>query len=304
MQLLHRRKAFRGTAGVFGFTITTTATNVTCGFILDVGAGQSIEVDWGDGSAPDTYSTDGLKTHVYAAAGTRPLTVAGACVSMSWYGIGTTGSLVKGILGLGSDCSITSGYQMFRVCTGITGSIPPLPPGLTSATSMFLGCSGLTGAVPTLPATLQYASYMFHTCSGLTGAVPALPPTLTGASAMFYYCTGLTGAVPDFPSSLIYGGNMFAGCSGLTGVVPALPATLAEAQYMFFNCTGIAGPLPDMAAAQGPLENVNMMFFGCTGLTGNSYPFWDWTDTPAITNGCYENCTNLTDYADIPAAYK
>jgi hypothetical protein len=51
------------------------------------------------------------------------------------------------------------------------------------------------------------------------------------------------------------------------------------------------------------VTNVGSAFVNCTALTGNSYPFWDWTTPPTTTDDCYKGCTNLADYASIPAAY-
>ena len=303
MQILHRRQHFRGSSTIHGVRLITSDPNTDAAFLLDVSATYpSITVNWGDGSAPETYTTDGLKSHTYASAGTYDVTVTGSCVSWSWYGTGTTGALLRAILGLGYDCVFTTSASMFRGCTGLTGSIPALPSTLTSGVRMFYECTNLTGAVPALPSGLTSGADMF-TNTGLTGSIPALPNSLGTISQMFKTCTGLTGSIPALPSNLTVGDQAFFGCTGLTGSIPALPSSLTNGNYMFRNCSKLTGSLPDMDANEGPLENVTLMFAGCPLLEGPSYPFWDWTDAPDAVTGCYRGCTGLTDYATIPAAY-
>ena len=48
------------------------------------------------------------------------------------------------------------------------------------------------------------------------------------------------------------------------------------------------------------------MFQNCTSISGSAIPFWTAETYPALTGhvGAYRNCTNLSNYADIPGDFK
>ena len=56
------------------------------------------------------------------------------------------------------------------------------------------------------------------------------------------------------------------------------------------------------------LENVTDLFRGCSSMTGTAHKFWDKNKHPLITESgqgkCYNGCTSLSDYNDIPANWK
>ena len=56
------------------------------------------------------------------------------------------------------------------------------------------------------------------------------------------------------------------------------------------------------------LENVTDLFRGCSNMTGTAHKFWDKNKHPLITESgqgkCYNGCTSLSDYNDIPANWK
>lgn len=53
-------------------------------------------------------------------------------------------------------------------------------------------------------------------------------------------------------------------------------------------------------------ESFRWCFAGCTSLTGNAPELWDSSKYPTVLmgDGCFEGCSGLTNYADIPSDWK
>lgn len=103
----------------------------------------------------------------------------------------------------------------------------------------------------------------------------------TNTRSCFNDCSNASGPVPKMTNMTL--------CTDATSYVTGSPFTSIPSDA-FDGCTS--------------LEYVGNMFKNLTSLTGNSYQFWNWADQPDAKAECYQNCTNLTDYASIPAAYK
>ena len=204
----------------------------------------------------------------------------------------------------------------FQGCSKLTSIPAGLFAGISGAPAegMFFGtfnrCRGLTSipaglfaGISGTPADSMFNS-TFYECSGLTGAIPdGLFGNLTGAPAygMFSYtfsgCSGLTGAIPDglfgnltgAPAEDMFRGTFY-GCSGLTSIP----------ENLFGNISGTA-----------QIQMFDGMFRGCTSLTGPSaringqylYEIWPSATTSQV-NDMYYNATGLSDYSNIPSAWK
>ena len=231
---------------------------------------------------------------------------------------GLTGSIPE-LLFAGITGNPTHGMfaYTFMGCSGLTGNIPDKlfsgiygQPNANMYASTFSGCSGLTGNIPNKLFGDIYGkpvSSMFHNtfmgCSGLRGSIPAdLFGNLTGAPAyaMFHFtfsgCTGLTGEIP----------------AGLFGNLSGNPAGYMFAGT-FLNCRGLTGGIPDNLFGNLTNNFASYQFYrtfeGCTGLNGESakmngeYLYNIWPDA-TYAGYMYRGCTGLTDYADIPTAWK
>ena len=292
------------------FTLTTT--DDTDSFSFSISAAGEFVVDWGDGTVetitkPDT--TDTIYSHNYDTAGaytigfsgqataynTDPYTAAIRFIGVFGLGFDSTGQIasIDGSLGaiFGTLLDATEKqprfYETFYGAYNMTGSIPE---------NLFAGISGA-------PASNMFNS-TFSNCSGLTGAIPdGLFGNLTGAPASgmfshtFHVCSGLTGAIPD---------GLFAGISGA-------PASNMF-DYTFYGCSGLTS-IPEnlfgniSGTAQSSM--FNRTFYNCTSLTGPSaringqylYEIWPSATTSQV-NEMYYNATGLSDYSNIPSAWK
>ena len=136
-------------------------------------AGQSVSINWGDGSAAETVSNTGGSTyigHTYASAGTYTIKISG---SMTMYGRGSAVDIAGQELLTRIDSfgklGITSFSYAFRYCTGLTSVPKTLPSTVTNMYQMFYYCSGAAfnpdvSNWNVSKVTNMYS--MFHWCSG------------------------------------------------------------------------------------------------------------------------------------------
>ena len=129
---------------------------------------------------------------------------------------------------------------------------------------------------------------MFFVCSSLT-KIPStftLGNSDTNCADMFYSCSKIT-AIPEtltIPNSVTDCAQMFSSCSSLISDISNIwPSTWNYAgtitiSYMFYNCSKVVGTVP-----ADKLWN--------SGKTFNS-------------TRCFTSCTSLTNYAEIPFAWK
>jgi hypothetical protein len=162
----------------WALTVQTTDVNQTWTVDINAGTSPAITIDWGDGSLNE-YTTTGLKTHTYAAAGTYVARLRGRFAS-------------GGNIRFGSD-------EGNRQRLKSTSAVPYIP-GLLSFSSTFRDCAGLTGAIPadlfrynTLVSTSGFA-YTFCDCSNLTSAPDLLfayCPSCSSFSSALQNCNKL-----------------------------------------------------------------------------------------------------------------
>ena len=175
-------------------------------------AGETISVDWGDGSARSTYSgADQAWSHDYGSAGDRTVRIFGSVVltKFTMDAAGADISFDIGTLPAGLICFYCYGAN---TCHGDIGT---LPAGLI----VFICCGSNTchGDIGAAPAGLTYFNCCgSNTCHGDIGAAPV------GLTHFYCYgantCHGDIGAAPAGLTVFIcYGSNT---CHGDIGAAP------------------------------------------------------------------------------------
>ena len=163
-------------------------------------SGETISVDWGDGSALSTYSgTDQVWSKDY-------------------------GSAVNKTVKIYSASALTK-FSMTQSGANITFDLADLPRGLTDFNCQ--GSNTVTGDLADLPRGLTY--FLCYGSNTITGGLSGLPSVLT-----HILCTGsntITGNLSDLPSGFIY--FRCAGSNTVTGDLSGLPSELT-----YFYLTG------------------------------------------------------------------
>lgn len=208
-----------------------------------------LNIDWGDGSAIDTFSADFTDAHTYATTGSYTIKMWGR-----FNGVAGSGMQL-----MGNPCI----KQLHGKIVGITG--------IRSVDSMFAQCTGLTE----LPSGLfdnisfpadYYVTYTFWDCSSLI-TVPSDLFSKHLRSIVSYFgtfmgCSSLTSFPTDMFSNktaIIALNECFSGCIALTGDVPLLWDT---AQYpnindypdCFLGCTGVNQYYSETVANEIPVD--------------------------------------------------
>lgn len=295
------------------FEITTTTTNQN--FEIPIYAPYDVVVTWGDGTADTTAisKADGKVSlnHSYATAGTYEVKISGMCTNISYASV-TSRTLIKKVKQIG-DLTVNLA-NAFSGCTGITdiSAVRLDNPYLYKADSMFNGCTGITSVPQEIfkNCRANNISSMFKGCTGITTIygemfVDCFASTL---SSLFEGCTALT----SIPAYFFKGLNIstaqsyiFRNCNQIT----TLPADLFSGCTLFTNngtysCfTGTGITTIDSNVLRG-YTGANVAYF-FKGLTGLTYAPVIWTN-PQFTSytQCFNGCTNASNYADIPTAWK
>ena len=250
----------------FRFEITVTEGDKT--FTLPLGTGtHNFAVYWGDGSSDKiTSATDPDRIHTYTTAGTYIISMRGTCTNFAFNNTGDKLKLKK-LLGF-IDMGFTT--LNFRGCSNLTKVHPSMKVlrSLTTAGSIFRDCSSLIS----IPAGI------------FDGAI-----NITSFSSCFTDCTSLT----SIPSGLFDNNTavtIFFGCfGGCSNIDQALDGNMflyndkvADFQQTFQYCSKLTG-------------------LGWQTIIANA----EAQETPpTYTDGCFEGATSLTDYAEIPEAWK
>ncbi len=203
-----------------------------------------------------------------------------------------------------------TGYENANIVNGrIQGTVPQyiktgteefLP--VTRMNRTFEDCTSLIVA-PSIPTTVYDMGYCFHGCTSLTTA-PAIPDSVEFMDRTFWGCSSLL-AISNIPRKVSNLGDTFRGCSSLTAISD-IPSTVEGLTRTFMGCTGIT-TAPNIPTS---VMYLTQAFSGCTGLT--EVPrIWERVTSDTTTyqgqpygEGCFEGCTNASNYADIPNYWK
>ena len=241
--------------------------------------------------------------------------------------------------GLFDNCTeVTTFYETFYGCAELIS----IPAGLfdnntkvTSFSFTFSDCTALTEIPERLfdncPEMTTFCS-TFQNCTALESIPAGLfdnNTKVTNFIGTFATCTALTG-IPtglfDNCTEVTIFSNCFENCTGLTDIPEGLFDKCTDAGSFtktFYNCTSLTSIPAGLFDYNTKVTSLYGTFFGCTALIGESpyttikvdgsdvkvhlyerasYP--EYFTTPTGYNKCFNGCAGLTDYANIPAAWK
>jgi surface protein len=248
---------------VLEYNIATANTAIALPFGLF--GTVNVSINWGDGSALETVTSGGDKSHTYSTIGTKTVTI--------------TGTLTE----YGTITNSTGNARLTKV-TSWDGL------GLTSLFDAFNGATMLTQVPTSLPATVTNLSYMFQGATAFNQAIGTWnTAAVTDMTYMFYDATAFnqpigtwnTAAVTDM-YSMFFGATSFNQAIGTwnTGAVTNMAG-------MFYDATAFNQAIGTWNT--GAVTNMNGMFFGATSFN-QAIGTWN---TGAVTNmnGMFSNAT-------------
>jgi hypothetical protein len=242
---------------------TENAGSATDTFVITSVGVSDATIDWGDGTTTTYTSATNNPTHVYDAPGIYLVSI-----------FENTYNGFKNIrfANTGDKLKVLEIANWGRVH-------------FSDLTQGFYGCSNLriTATDDALETTKECTD--LYNCFRACGEIVSLPQMDTRKVVRFermcYQCSKLK----DFSSIDISAANNIG--------------------WSFYQCGALKTSPIDIIKnpTSGLLSTVRQAFQDCTSMTGNSYPFWNMDTEPTTKTDCYQGCTNLADYASIPAAY-
>ena len=238
--------------------------------------------------------------------------------------------------GLLDNCAaLTNINAMFNGCTKLRSEIPPKflmnARRVTNANYMFQGCYQLYGPIPEglfdNCMNLQYAEQMFSDCVGLGELIIDDDNPYCIPNTLFHKCynlistdsflemvgnpphgSRLKGAMPPdlfkFNAKLANINRFFWGTPP-DGEIPSEffnGAPKLRYAYNTFAGTNITSLGSSLFNGHKYIENLEGCFSGCDNLTGDAPELWN----SNASNGqdCFNGCTGLANYAQIPNTWK
>ena len=276
------------------------------------GTGLNITVDWGDGSATETFTTS-FPTHNYATAGTYEIKVWGTCPQWGNYSSSTVSTtsnyytytqyLTK-VKQFGELNTTRYGFAQCKKLTEVSGDNlvkEKTFEKVTDMSYMFSNCSGLTSLNVSKfdTSNVTSMSFMFYNCSNLTSLDVSKFDTsnVTSMSYMFYCCSNLTSLdVSKFDTSnVISMSYMFYYCSNLTSLDVSKfdTSNVTSMSYMFSHCSSLTS-LDVNGFNTSKVNNMGNMFSRCGRLTTLNVSEFD-TSNVIDMRFMFAGCSSLTN---------
>ena len=330
--LLPRTSATAATTGFITTWVCTNGGTITLPLRGGGGWNYNMTVDYGDGTVVNVNSnSDPDATHTYSSGDSnRTVTITG---TMGGFYFNNTGSKAnfRSVVSWGpiSGVNVFAGYSAYNGCANFVGSTQPMDSswgGLTVAGNMFKGCSSFTTNAPNVSAltNLTDITYGWQSCVNMV-----IAPSISGATKLQTIATAWSGCskltVPADVSSLTNVTTVkqsWKDCTSLQqGPSIQTMTKLKNIDQAYMNCSSLTNTVQSILGSPlmvlTGLVNSAYMFSGDVSLSGQGMPFVtaatsglfaaSYTIGTASTNSSYRTfygCTNLSDYADIPAAFK
>ena len=264
----------------FYFNITSDTDGNGVEIVLQ-GRSQGDTVDWGDGSAIQTISSNTL-THIYTSIGEYHCIINS---TSTYYNIGGSSStrrnrrekLTKACL---SNNVTSIGDNAFQNCYSLQSIT--IPSSVTSiGNSAFNACYSLK--LINIPSDVtSIASSAFYNCYSLQSVI--IPSDVTSiASFAFYYCYSLQSiTIPNTVTSI--GDSAFSGCSSLQSITT--PNTVTSiGSFAFSGCYS----LQSINIPSGITSIGTYAFQNCYSLQSITIP----SSVTSIGNYAFQNCSSL-----------
>ena len=248
------------------------------------GTGLNITVDWGDGTAEETFTTS-FPTHTYATAGIYEIKVWGTCP----------------VWGISSNAPLSSNNDYYTYTKYLTkvkqfGELSAVQYGFAQCKNL-TEVSGENLVTSKTFENLTDMSWMFYYCDNLMNLDVSKFDTskVTNMLYMFFWCESLTNLdISNFNTSKVTNMRyMFAACRNLTSLDVSKFDTskVTDIQHMFSGCSSLTS-LDVSNFNTANVTNMSGMFSGCKKLTSLDVSKFD---TSKVTNmkTMFYNCTSL-----------
>ena len=249
--------------------------NVRAGQPINIGVDNGSIIDWGDGSATETFDSKQWASHTYAVAGSYKVTMTGTLYCNLDYSEFAC-PFIRIYAGE-SNVKFTSGTPFLQVLEYLY---------LKDATYSASGSNWFKDSalrVATMAPGGAIRSSAFHGCVGLVGVGLGTAPLDEGystPSSIFQNCVSLE----DISLPCKLGTSMFEGCSALKNI-EFLAEPTSVAQYAFNVCSALESI--ELPATVTTISDYG--FGGCSSLKSITLP----QNLTTISTCAFNNCRSL-----------
>ena len=251
-------------AGAFVTTWDATASPYTISIPLEVHPGETLSIDWGDGTSAVDVTSGGTQSHTYSASGEYQVSMTGGLSRIHLFVTGSTAGKLASIDSWG-DIEWTSMNGAFRDASNMVLNAADSPDlsGVTSTASMFLGATSFNSDISDWNvSTVTEMRRMFDTATAFNqplngwnvAAVNDMSEMFAAASAFNRPLNGWNVAAVNDMHSMFYDAAAFD--QPLNGWDVS---SVVAMQYMFYNAAAFDQPLNgwDVAA----VTDMQYMFY-------------------------------------------
>ena len=285
---------------------------------LPIGGTCNFTVDYGDGTGEYkvTSSTDEDRIHTYENAGTYAVTITGKCETFDATNIADKDKLTK-LIQWGA---IEATRYSFTNCSQLIGTIPePSKNSFIKLNNVYglFSNTKIGGDIPeklfyNCPNLIKY-EYIFCNCKGISKIPEKLFIKCKNAESFnaAFYGSGITTIPKDLFKNCINIKTLnstFYSCKELKGSIHEdlfknCP-NLQSVNSTFLWCSNLNGNIPEKLFSNNlKITDFWGTFSNCIQLQGKAPNIWV-RDNVTNSAYCFNNCTNLSNYNDIPAGWK
>jgi surface protein len=293
--------------GVVGDPMTLVFnTNLSAGttITLPLYGTVNVTVDWGD-SQPDTYNTNGDKTHTYASEGTYTVSITGTLTQFgNGYNEYANADKLAKVTSFGS-IGLASLYGAFRGTTNLTEVPSSLPPGILDLSYSFYGTGqeSITNLNSWEVSSVTDMGSMFRYANSFNQDIGSWDvSSVTDMTYMFYRATSFNKDIGSWDVSsatdmmrMFYGATSFNQDIGSWDV-----SSVTEMHRMFRNATAFNQDIGSWDV--GSVEDMESMFYG-TSAFNQDIGSWDVSNVTDMES-MFENVTlSIANYDALLIAW-
>lgn len=204
------------------------------GIVRDSGS-SSYVIDWGDGSAPQTFTDSSIRfnknqvSHSYSSAGDYIISVSDNCSRICFGKYNTEHTVddtaqwqqkskvkITSVKRIGSK--ISTAEEMFRGCRNLKFVERWFPPSCSNMRACFRDCYALKNFGDWPSQIAGNVSECYANCYSLTGSIPQWGTNITNALKCYFECYLLSGNIPVWGQSLTNVYEVYSDCTNISGV--------------------------------------------------------------------------------------
>ena len=272
-------------AGAFATTWDATASPYTVRIPLEVHSGETLTIDWGDGTSAVDVTSDGTQSHTYSASGEYQVNMTGGLARINLAASGSTAGKLASIDQWG-DIEWTTMREAFRGASNMVYGATDAPDlsGVSSMQNMFRDAETFDGDLSGWDVSgVTTMEFMFYNAGSFNQDLSSWnTANVTDTSFMFGNAGSFNQDLPSWNTASVTDMRyMFDGAAAFEGDISGWDvSSVTDMSFMFSSAAAFEGDISGWDVSS--VVNMEHMFSGATAF--NSDPS-SW-NVSAVTSTC------------------